>query len=164
MSSQTIRDLGATLSDELEQLSTELLSWFHEPSPSSSSVSGGRDRRLVVQERIRFLGALIAGIQGADPAHLSRNRAGLGSIVRVRDQATNEGLTFTVVPFDLADGTSDRVTPASPIGQAILGARAGDTVDIATPIRTRRVRIEHVATIWDTLEQWNRESSTVGSA
>ena len=163
MSSQTIRDLGATLSDELEQLSTELLSWFHDPGQPNRPADG-RERRLVVQERIRFLGALIAGIQGADPAHLSRKRAGLGSIVRVRDQATNEGMTFTVVPYDLADGTSDRVTPASPVGQAILGARAGDTVDIETPARTRRVRIEHVATIWDTLERWNRESSTVGSA
>ncbi len=118
----------------------------------------------MVQERIRFLGALIAGIQGADPAHLSRKCVGLGSVVRVRDLASEDVLTFTVVPFDLADGTSDRVPPASPVGQAILGTRAGDTVDIRTPARTRRVRVEHVATIWDMLDQWSRESRKVGAA
>lgn len=121
MSSQTIRDLGATDPDELEQL------------------------------------------QGAEVAHSARTRAGLGSIVRVRDQATNEELTFTIVPFDLADGTADRVTPASPVGQAILGARAGDVVDIVTPARTRRARVEHVAT-GDAFEPWNHESPRVRSA
>jgi transcription elongation GreA/GreB family factor len=152
MSSQTVRDLGATLSDELEQLTTELLSWRHDSNLSSAPVAV-RERRLAVQERIRFLGALLAGIRGADPAHLDRNRAGLGSSARVRDLVTSEGLTFTIVPFDLADGTTDRVTPASPVGQAILGARKGDVVDIVTPAGIRRVVVEHVATIWDTLER-----------
>jgi transcription elongation GreA/GreB family factor len=60
------------------------------------------------------------------------------------------------VPFDLADGTAGKVTPASPIGQAILGARQGDVVEITTPVRTRVVHVEHVVTIWDALAEWRQ--------
>lgn len=154
MSSQTLKDLGTTLAEELEQLSAKLMETFRKPR-----AAGENGRREMIQDRIRFMGALLAGLPGTDPAHLRRNRVGLGSRVKLRDVDTDDVMLFTIVPSDLADGAPDKVTPASPIGQAVLGAKLGSVVQVETPVRTRHMRVDEVETIWETLETWQSESA-----
>jgi hypothetical protein len=43
----------------------------------------------------------------------------------------------------------------------MLGAKEGDIVEIVTPARTRVLRIEQVATIWDALEGWRTDSQSM---
>jgi transcription elongation factor GreA len=154
--SQLVNDLRVLLSDEMERRADELVSLLAE---TLSSNGNGTENEHVsaVQDRIRIVGALIASLNGTDPASVARGRVGLGSVVRVRDLDSYETQTFTIVPIDLVDGTENRVTLASPVGQAIMGARPGDTVDISTPSHSRSVSIEHVTTIWDSLNEWSRE-------
>jgi transcription elongation factor GreA len=161
--SQLVNDLRVLLSDEMERRADELVSLLDDKFSSNGNGTENEHVRAV-QDRIRIVGALIASLDGADPSSVARGRIGLGSIVRVRDLESNETQTFTVVPFDLVDGTRDRVTLASPVGQAVMGARTGDTVDIATPSHSRSVSIEHVTTIWDSLDEWSREFREAGAA
>jgi len=70
--------------------------------------------------------------------------AGLGSVVRVADRAgrTSE---FQLVGRPAPDDVRERVTLASPTGEALLGARPGDYVRITLPNgRQRRVRVTDV--------------------
>ena len=152
-----VQDLESTLADELERASASLMAMLQSDSPNANGSAGYR--RTELQDRIRFLGSLLAGLEHVDPAHVRRNRVGLGSAVRAREIQSEDLHSFLVVPFDLADGTPDKVTPASPIGQAMLGAKQGDVLEIATPVRTRVMRIEQVVTIWDALDRWRLDSS-----
>ena len=62
----------------------------------------------------------------------------LGAIVEIEDAETGEGRTFFLAPAGAGvaltgpggDGYLTVVTPASPIGRAVLGRRSGDVVDV----------------------------------
>ena len=64
--------------------------------------------------------------------------AGLGSLVRVRDQAGKE-TEYEIVGRRADDATRTQVTPGSPVGVALLGAREGDEVRVTLPNGRRRV-------------------------
>jgi transcription elongation GreA/GreB family factor len=62
----------------------------------------------------------------------------LGAVVEIEDSDSGEGRTFFLAPVGAGvaltgpggDGLLSVVTPASPIGRAVLGRRVGDVVDV----------------------------------
>jgi len=73
------------------------------------------------------------------PAPLPGNASiSVGAIVEVEDEESGEGRTFFLAPVGAGitltgpggDGHLSVVTPASPIGRAVLGKKTGDIVDI----------------------------------
>ena len=63
---------------------------------------------------------------------------GVGALVEVEDAESGEGRTFFLAPVGAGvtltapggDGYFSVVTPASPIGKAVIGRRTGDVVDV----------------------------------
>jgi len=63
---------------------------------------------------------------------------GLGALVEIEESETGAGRTFLLAPVGAGihltgpdgDGFLSVVTPASPIGRAVIGRRAGDVVDV----------------------------------
>jgi transcription elongation factor GreA len=102
-------------------------------------VSGDNDDHLaafedaVVDEvKIKQLERVIASATVIDGAGPEDGAAGLGSTVRVEDQAGRRR-EYEIVGVRGQADTRSQVTPASPMGQALLGARAGDTVSVLLP-------------------------------
>jgi transcription elongation factor GreA len=69
---------------------------------------------------------------------------GFGSSVGVVDDASGRKLDLTIVGPTEADLKNGRLSFESPVAQALVGARAGDTVTVATPGGDRRYRVERV--------------------
>jgi transcription elongation factor GreA len=69
---------------------------------------------------------------------------GFGSTVAVVDEATGRAMDLMLVGPTEADLKSGRLSFESPVAQALVGARAGDTVTVATPGGERRYRVERV--------------------
>ncbi len=77
---------------------------------------------------------------------------GVGAIVEVEDADSGEGRTFFLAPVGAGitltgpggDGHLSVVTPASPIGRAVLGRRNGDIVDITVDGDVREWAITYV--------------------
>ena len=87
------------------------------------------------------------------PAPLPDTAAiGVGAIVEVEDADSGEGRTFFLAPVGAGitltgpggDGHLSVVTPASPIGRAVLGRRNGDVVDITVDGDVREWAITYV--------------------
>jgi transcription elongation factor GreA len=70
---------------------------------------------------------------------------GFGSSVAVLDEASGRTMDLTLVGATEADLKTGRLSFESPVAQALVGARAGDTVTVATPGGDRRYRVERVA-------------------
>jgi transcription elongation factor GreA len=68
-----------------------------------------------------------------------------GSTVSVVDESSGRILEFTLVGPTEADLKLGRLSSESPVAQALVGARAGDTVTVHTPGGQRRYRVENVA-------------------
>lgn len=68
-------------------------------------------------------------------------RVRAGSTVIVEDTARGARESYTLVTGSVLDLNAGHVSLASPIGQALLGARAGDVVVARTPRRTRTLHV-----------------------
>ncbi|HEX6025817.1 MAG TPA: GreA/GreB family elongation factor [Solirubrobacter sp.] len=115
-----------------------------------TGVAGDNDDQLAVfddavieRSRIAQLERLIAAATVVDST--TDGRAGLGSVVRVEDE-TGRQVEYEIVGRRSEDAERPQVTPGSPMGEALLGARAGDRVKVLLPNgRVRAVRVLSVA-------------------
>src|SRR4029079_9341548 len=93
-------------------------------------------------------------LAGFRPPSLPPNAAiAVGAIVEIEDADTREGRTFFLAPVGAGialtgpggDGHLSVVTPASPIGRAVLGKRSGEVVDVTVDGELREWQITYVA-------------------
>ena len=76
----------------------------------------------------------------------------VGAIVEIEDAETGEGRTFFLAPVGAGvtltgpggDGHLSVVTPASPIGKAVLGKKTGDVIDVTVEGDLREWQITFV--------------------
>jgi transcription elongation factor GreA len=80
-----------------------------------------------------------------DDATVEPGVVGFGSSVGVVDESSGRTMDLTLVGATEADLKNGRLSFESPVAQALVGARAGDTVTVATPGGDRRYRVERVS-------------------
>ena len=68
----------------------------------------------------------------------------MNSQARIRDLDSNKEMVFTLVFPAEADYVRGRLSVLAPIGTALLGYRAGDTIEWEVPSGIRRLKIEQV--------------------
>jgi transcription elongation factor GreA len=91
--------------------------------------------------RIAQLEELVRSASVLDDATAADGAAGLGTLVRVADDAGRVS-EYALVGRRGAELRRQEVTPTSPVGQALMGARAGDVVRVELPSgRTRVLRV-----------------------
>jgi transcription elongation GreA/GreB family factor len=90
--------------------------------------------------------AELVALEEFRPGRLAQGgRIGVGAIVEVEDDEAREGRTFFLAPVGAGaelevpggDGYLTVVTPASPLGCAVLGRRRGDSVEVTVDGETR---------------------------
>lgn len=143
-------ELRERLGTELERLAQELTVPVAAGSGGSMEVvvSPPRgDREREIQMRVRRLGQFVAGLAKLDPSTVWYDRAGFGTSVVLQNLDTKERVSYTLVTGEMIDLDEDQVTLASPIGQALLGRKAGDRVVVETPHGKRRFRIVSMETL-----------------
>jgi transcription elongation factor GreA len=67
-----------------------------------------------------------------------------GRTAEVSDEDTGAVSTWTLVGPAEADMTQGKMSSQSPVGQALAGHAVGETVEVATPRGSRRLRIERL--------------------
>lgn len=104
-----------------------------------SGVTGDNDDQLAAFEdavvgevRIRQLERRIASATVIDGVGAGDGAAGLGSVVHV-EESPGRRTEYELVGVPTGDASRPQVTPGSPMGQALFGARAGDTVRVIPP-------------------------------
>lgn len=135
------------LGSELDRLSHELAAGLVAGAHLVDGDEAPDPGREVIQNRIRRLGQLVAGLPALQPESLPADQVGYGSAVVLEDLATRARVSFTLVTADVIDLDEDQVTLASPIGAALLGHRAGDRITVTLPSGERRYRLVSVVTL-----------------
>ena len=80
----------------------------------------------------------------------------MNSEIAVRDMDSNEEMTFALVFPSAADVNRRRISILAPIGTAVFGYRAGDTIEWTVPGGARRLRIERVLFQPEAARQFDR--------
>ena len=117
----------ARLSEELERLR------------EAAAAAGSADRELL-EQRIERLEQRLGAARMADEPEVN-GVVELGERVRLRDLDTGERLRVELVGRFEADPFAGRVSVASPIGQALLGLRAGEVAVVDAPRGRRRLKV-----------------------
>jgi len=93
----------------------------------------GKQRLREIDRRIRFLTKRLEIAQVVDPrAQKNREQVFFGASVCYCNSKGAQN-TITIVGIDETDSSAGRVSWVSPIARALLKAREGDTVELATP-------------------------------
>ena len=74
----------------------------------------------------------------------SSGKVSLGSKVDFIDEGTGELLTYEIVGTTEADVELGRISNESPIGNALLGRQAGDTVSVVVPAGITSITVKKV--------------------
>jgi transcription elongation factor GreA len=99
------------------------------------------EEQAQLERRIALLEAQLAVAEIVAPA--GDGLAGIGSIVRVRDDTSATGQYELVGPLE-SDIGNGRVSIEAPVGRALVGRSAGEVVEVETPRGTLAVEILHV--------------------
>jgi transcription elongation factor GreA len=109
----------------------------------SGEYEDAKQHQAFVEGRIRELELLLADVQiidGGNGGEVVR----LGSEVRICDEDGHEE-TWTIVGSAEADARRGRISDVSPVGQALMGRRARETVEVQTPAGLGRFTILEIS-------------------
>ncbi len=97
----------------------------------NAEYSAAKERQTENEARIAQLEVQIKDSRVVE-RNVNDDSAQIGSKVGVRTKNHQE-MTFEIVGSNEADPVQRRISNESPIGKALIGARAGDMVDVDTP-------------------------------
>ena len=103
-----------------------------------------RNEQAKVEARIMELDALIENAEIIDESTMDVRSISLGSIVTLYDEDMEEEITYNIVGSNQADPLEQKISDQSPIGRALMGKRAGDTVVVTAPAGEIRFTIREV--------------------
>ena len=107
------------------------------------------ERQSFVKARIGQLRERLGTLNSINMSQLPRDRAGLGSRLRLLDLDSDQEISYRLVFAELADLKSGLISIASPIGKSLVGTKAGDEVKIRTPSGQRHFEVLDLVTAHD---------------
>jgi transcription elongation factor GreB len=131
----------------LEQIHARLreLQEQHERlAPQAADDSDAKQRLRVVERDLRYFNAQVERAVVVDLRGQPRDEVHFGAAVTIRD-ASDQRHRFAIVGDDEADVTAGKISWASPLAHAMIGARVGDTVIWRRPAGDTEVEIVDIA-------------------
>ncbi len=113
----------------------------------SAEYDEAKNEQAFVEGRIQELEAMIANaviIPDHSQAGAKSDVVEVGSIVGVRSARGKKADTYTIVGSAEASPGAGRISNESPLGRALLGKKAGDTVEFKTPSGAQSMKIVSV--------------------
>ncbi len=100
----------------------------------NAEYDAAKDEQREIEEQIAELEEILANAQIIqDDADKKKNVVRMESVVTVHDIEFDEDITYTLVGSSEADSLNNKISNESPLGEAMLGKKVGDTVKIEAP-------------------------------
>lgn len=143
--------------DGVDELDAELQSLVAERGPIADRIktarefgdlaenfeySASRQEQERNEARIAELEAILLNVEIIEAPKKGSNKVVLGSTVKLKNGSTKQ---FQIVGTVEADPLNGKISDESPIGQAMLGKKVGDTVEIKTPADTTTYTIIEIS-------------------
>ncbi len=94
--------------------------------------------------RIRFKQKVLEFARVIDTSRLGSDTVGLLSKVEMTNMNSNARMTYTIASPHEANLREGKISIQSPIGQALLGKKAGDIVEVRVPAGILKLHIESI--------------------
>ena len=109
----------------------------------NSEYDAAKQEQAVIHARIDELREMIANAKVVDESQIDESRISVGSIVVLYNVERAKEFTYHIVGSYETDPVNGKISDSSPIGIALLGARAGDEV-VVEGVKVQHLQIKTV--------------------
>ncbi len=99
----------------------------------NSEYDDAKNEQAFIEGEILELEKISRSARLIDTGDIKENEVGIGSTVKLKDIEFGEIDQFIIVGSAEAEPINNRISNESPVGRAVLGKRAGDTVSVNSP-------------------------------
>jgi transcription elongation factor GreA len=92
-----------------------------------------RERQGFIEGRISELENKLSRADVFDVSKMSGSVIKFGATVTILDEITNENMTYQIVGIDEANLKNHRLSFSSPMSQALIGKKIGDSIEVRSP-------------------------------
>ena len=94
-----------------------------------------------LEQRIALLEERLRRARVVEPGDFPKNVVAVGTTVRLRDLDAKKSVEYVVAGVATANPAESKLSVGSPVGQAIIGRKKGETVEAETPGGKVRLKI-----------------------
>ena len=113
----------------------EVARGFGDLSENAEYTEAKNDQAKLEEEITRITNLIRTAVVVAD-SEISTDKVSVGVSVVLMDNELNEEVTYAIVGAEEADPWENKISNESPVGQALMGAVKGQTVEIEIPMGT----------------------------
>lgn len=107
----------------------------------NSEYDEAKNEQAKVEARIAELEEMLRHVKVINEKDISTDIVNVGSKVTVYDETYGEEVEYSIVGSTEADPLLYKISDQSPIGSALIGARAGQELSVDTPSGTVKLRV-----------------------
>ena len=101
--------------------------------PKNAEYDAAKDEQRDIEIRIEEIEKILKNAEVVSSKDVDANAINIGSTVRIKDLSSGEEMQYKIVGSTEADILGGKISNESPVGVALIGAKAGQTVDVETP-------------------------------
>jgi transcription elongation factor GreA len=113
----------------------------HGDLSENAEYDAAKEAQSHLEMKIGKLETMLSRAKIISPEDMPGDEVYILSVVKLVDLGSNEEITFTLVSPEEADFELDKISVTSPIGNALLGKRLNEIVEIIVPAGTIKYQI-----------------------
>lgn len=99
----------------------------------NAEYDAAKDEQRDIEIRIEEIEKILKNAEIVTNEDVDANAINIGSTVRIKDLEFNEEMEYKIVGSTEADVLGNKISNESPVGVALIGSKAGDTIEVETP-------------------------------
>lgn len=107
----------------------------------NSEYNEAKNEQAKLEMRIINLAQKLRNARILAAKEITTDSVGIGSMVSIKDVKEGDNYKYTIVSSAEADPSNHRLSNDSPVGKAIMGKKAGETVKVTTPRGSMKYKI-----------------------
>ena len=127
---QELQDLKITKREEIAQKLKEARA--QGDLSENAEYDAAKDEQRDIEARIEEIEQILKHAEVADENEGDADTVSIGSIVKILDVEYNDEMEFKIVGSTESDSLNGKISNESPVGRALIGAKAGDIVTAVT--------------------------------
>jgi transcription elongation factor GreA len=113
----------------------------HGDLSENAEYHAARERQGFIEGRLAELEDKLRRAEVIDVSQLSGREVKFGAKVRLADEDTDDKITYQIVGEDEADIKQGKLSVTAPLARALIGKKAGDSVEVVTPAGSKSYEI-----------------------
>ena len=107
----------------------------------NAEYDAAKDEQRDIEARIEELEKILKNVEVVDEEDIDLDSISVGSRVKLYDVEFDEELEYRIVGSTEADSLNGKISNESPVGSALIGRKAGETIEVETQNGTLMFKI-----------------------